>query len=87
MLLFITLYIIFLVLEIISEIVQMKRGEKHVLGTLLPTIFGFSFAATSISSEMCTTEDSLKILFIYSILYTIYWIVSHALSINFNKNK
>lgn len=86
MMLFTIMYIIFLLLEGVSEMVRMKKGEKNIFGTLLPTIFGFSFAATSISSEICAIEESSKILFIYSILYTIYWIVIHVLSIHY-KNK
>ena len=83
--LFIIIYVIFLVIEAIAEVVKLKKGKNNTVDSFLPTILGFSFAASSINSQLFTLEDTAKILFAYSIVYTIYWMGIYSVKSYFNK--
>jgi hypothetical protein len=83
--LFIVIYVVFLVLEAVSEIVKIKKGKKDVIDSFLPTIFGFSFATSSVNSDSLVSGEVSKILFAYTIVYAIYWMSLHCVKMYYIK--
>lgn len=77
--LFVIIYVIYLVLEAISEIAKVKKKGEDATDSFLPTVLGFSFAASSVNSELSGSENISRILFLYAIVYTIYWISTKSI--------